>query len=155
MNIFVAHEIYGVGGDFDFTESSYSVLSGIVSAKAADYTLDGLKDLLVVADGSRTQTSYVSLPPTSYLFAGVEIDDRPLFDVSPNIWAGGNKGASTAFSFSAWGIANPRGYPPAHATYVGSDVAWLENDGAGHFILKFVTPGGKPALTYGAKSLLR
>lgn len=155
VKLFNAHEIYGVGGNFDFVESSYSVLSHIVSAKAAYFNSDSAPDVILVSDGSMAQASYAALPPTSYLYlAGVDIDNLATYDVSPNVWMGSNNGGSPNFSFSAWGMANKRGTPPTHSTFRGSDLAWLDNDGHGFFRLRFIAPGGRPAWVYGAKQIM-
>lgn len=153
IRLFHAQEIYGVGGNFDFTESSHSVLSRVVCAKAADFNMDGLMDIVLVSDGRMAQGSYAGINSSAYLYlSGGDIDDRPLYDVSPNVWGGGLTLGSPNFSFSPFGAANPRGYPPTHTFYAGSDLVWLRNAGNGFFVLNFVTSGG-PAWIYGARQV--
>ncbi len=151
--LFQAQEIYGVGGNDDFVESSFSVLCRVVNAKASDFDGDGFIDLILVSDGRMAQGSYAGMAPSAYLYlGGADIDDCPTYDVSPNVWAGGDSLGSTNFSFSPWGVSNKRGYPPAHSTYGGSDLAWLRNMGDGFFVLDFITANG-PAWVYGARQV--
>lgn len=151
VKLFNAHVINGVGGYYDFTASSYSVLCNVVGAAAI-----GAYNLVLVSDGQMGDLSYAGLPASSYLhLPGGDADDRAGYDVSPNVWAGSDKGTSALFSFSALGNLNPRGYPSAHQTYVGSDIAIM---GAlfsfyGTSKIRLATPGGAPAFVYGAQSV--
>lgn len=158
-SLFVPHEIYGVGGYFEYTQEDFSVMTCIVAATAAFINDDPFLDIVMVADGATgNNQNYVGLPTNSYLYAPGEVDENPVIDISPNVWAGGimppppSPPTPTWNSLSPIGLANIKGYPGG-GTYAGSDIGILYGDGRGHFRFRFVLSNGGPALVYNPRNV--
>lgn len=134
-NLFIPRVFRGVGGTYKYQDSNFSYFSNIKEIAAGDIDGDGDIDL-VLFSGRRYKSPpqlqnpddmYTTFPPGNdmewnklslgdYLY-GRDVTPHPY--VSPNVRAG---------------LAGD----PHSRTYSGSDLAWMENDGQGHFAMKFI-----------------
>lgn len=135
---FETHRLYGTGGGYNMSASSFSHLGLHEAVQVARINGDTLDDIVVLANGLLNNCGANGYDPGCYLGPTHFLYNSGPGKESPNIRAGV--------------VGSPYG-----ENYVGSDLAWYENNGFGNFSLHFITPKQlgieKPAVIYQGRSL--
>lgn len=137
-SLFIPRTLTGVGGSHKFTSANFSYFSNIMRIAAQDMDGDGDQDIVLLS-GRRYPYTYASGPSTDmvYTYTTTPQPDRDLGRLATGDYLFGFDGLTATPYRSPNRVAGAIG-DPSGRTYAGTNLAWLENDGFGHFALHLI-----------------
>lgn len=125
-DLFIPRPVYGVGNAHTFSAADYSYLSNLIDLTTADVDRDGDADILLLSG-----TFYPLALPNAYTVTPPADSNNGVLSAGDYLY---NSGASAVSPNVKAGLVGD----PLGRIYTGSNLAWLENDGFGHFALRYI-----------------